>query len=41
MWTKIGAKCDEWTETTRYLDGSMSRERLRWHEDSVEIWMDS
>jgi hypothetical protein len=39
-WTKIDARRDSWTEFARYLDGTASRTRYRFHRGRLKEWVD-
>lgn len=39
IWTKIDACPDEWTETTRFLDGTTNRARKRYHGRQLQEWL--
>lgn len=40
-WTKIHAKGGEWTEYTRFSDGSTSRSRYRAHNGKFQQWINT
>jgi predicted nuclease of predicted toxin-antitoxin system len=39
-WCKLDAKPKGWTEETRHLNGTISRERCRVHHGRIEYWRD-
>lgn len=38
-WAKLHARPGEWSEHFRYLDGSESRQRCRWHRGKRQVWV--
>lgn len=41
IWMKMDATPDGWSETMRYLDGTTSRARKRYHGGKLQVWSSS